>query len=383
MKNKTVFSLVSLACITLLGACSFFGSNQVVFQPTKLVEIISPSGTLSKVWQKEVGEMGFGLFVPAHANGTLAAVGRQGQVKFLGLQTGDLQSKVNLKMLLQTGVAYNGNMLFVGTEDARLLAVSKNGDIVWSQSLTSALTEPPLLLGDKVIARGRDGRITAYAVKDGKLIWNQIEKAPPLSVRPKTTTLTALGNDAFVAPRAGGSLVIYQTQTGNPLLEVLVAVSKGNSEVERASDVISQSAFNGKQLCAVAYQGRVACFSPQSGQALWSKTMSSSTGVTLSNTVLYTATVEGELFAFDAATGQLLWKNEALKYRQLTTPVVLNQQLLVVDGLGFAHILSPSTGKIIARLKIGTVGAVSQPLVLGSLAVLQMPSGEVMALKYQ
>jgi outer membrane protein assembly factor BamB len=271
----------------------------------------------------------------------------------------------------------------VGTADARLLALDKTGRIVWSQSLTSILTEPPLLLGDKVIARGRDGRIAAYTAKEGKAIWNQIESTPPLSVRPKTSTLTPLASDAFVAPRAGGSLVIYQAQTGKPLLDVLVAVSKGSSEVERASDVISQSAFNGRQLCAVAYQGRIACFNPQSGQVLWNKAMSSSTGVTLSNTSLYTSTVEGDVFAFDAATGQLLWKNEDLKYRQVTTPVIMNQQLLVVDALGFAHVLSPNTGKIIARLNIGTVGAVSQPLVFGSLAVLQAPSGEIMALKHQ
>jgi outer membrane protein assembly factor BamB len=383
MKNKAALRLISLACVTLLGACSFFGESQTVAQPTKLVEIANPSGTLTKVWQKEVGEMGLGLFMPAHTSGTLAAVSQQGQFKFLALQTGELQSGTNLKIPLQTGVAYNGNLLFVGTADARLLALDKTGRIVWSQSLTSILTEPPLLLGDKVIARGRDGRIAAYTAKEGKAIWNQIESTPPLSVRPKTSTLTPLASDAFVAPRAGGSLVIYQAQTGKPLLDVLVAVSKGSSEVERASDVISQSAFNGRQLCAVAYQGRIACFNPQSGQVLWNKAMSSSTGVTLSNTSLYTSTVEGDVFAFDAATGQLLWKNEDLKYRQVTTPVIMNQQLLVVDALGFAHVLSSNTGKIIARLNIGTVGAVSQPLVFGSLAVLQAPSGEIMALKHQ
>jgi outer membrane protein assembly factor BamB len=383
MKNKTALRLISLACVALLGACSFFGESQTVAQPTKLVEIANPSGTLTKVWQKEVGEMGLGLFMPAHTSGTLAAVSQQGQFKFLALQTGELQSEVSLKTPLQTGVAYNGNLLFVGTADARLLALDKTGRIVWSQSLTSILTEPPLLLGDKVIARGRDGRIAAYTAKEGKAIWNQIESTPPLSVRPKTSTLTPLASDAFVAPRAGGSLVIYQAQTGKPLLDVLVAVSKGSSEVERASDVISQSAFNGRQLCAVAYQGRIACFNPQSGQVLWNKAMSSSTGVTLSTTSLYTSTVEGDVFAFDAATGQLLWKNEDLKYRQVTTPVIMNQQLLVVDALGFAHVLSPNTGKIIARLNIGTVGAVSQPLVFGSLAVLQAPSGEIMALKHQ
>ncbi len=383
MKNKTALRLISLACMTLLGACSIFGDSQTIAQPTKLVEIASPSGTLTKVWQKEVGEAGLGLFMPAHTSGTLAAVSQQGQFKFLALQTGELQSETSLKTPLQTGVAYNGNLLFVGTEDARLLALDKTGRIVWSQSLTSILTEPPLLLGDKVIARGRDGRIAAYTAKEGKAIWNQIETTPPLSVRPKTSRLTQLASDAFVAPRAGGALVIYQAQTGKPLLDVLVAVSKGSSEVERASDVISQSAFNGKQLCAVAYQGRVACFNPQSGQVLWNKAMSSSTGVTLSNTSLYTSTVEGDVFAFDAATGQLLWKNEDLKYRQVTTPVIMNQQLLVVDALGFAHVLSPNTGKIIARLNIGTVGALSQPLVFGSLAVLQAPSGEIMALKYQ
>lgn len=383
MKNKAVFRLIGLACLTLLGACSSFGESQSIAQPTKLIEIANPSGTLTKVWQKKVGEMGFGLFIPADTNGTLTAANRKGQFKFLALQTGELQSEINLKIPLQAGVAFNGNFIFVGTEDARLLALDKTGDIVWSQPLTSILAEPPLLLSDKVIARGRDGRISAYSATDGKPIWNQIERTPPLSVRPKTPTLTPLASDAFVGPRAGGSLVIYQAQTGKPLLDVLVAVSKGSSDVERASDVISQSAFNGKQLCAVAYQGRVACFNPQSGQVLWSKAMSSSTGVTLSNTVLYAATVEGELFAFNAATGQLLWKNEDLKYRQVTTPVIMNQQLLVIDGLGFAHLLSSNTGKIIARLNIGTVGAVPQPLVLGSLAVLQAPSGEIMALKYQ
>ena len=59
---------------------------------------------------------------------------------------------------------------------------------------------------------------------------------------------------------AGGRLLAIDAQTGTIAWDGTVATPKGATELERIADVTSLPYVDDNEACAVAYQGRVACF---------------------------------------------------------------------------------------------------------------------------
>jgi alcohol dehydrogenase (cytochrome c) len=83
---------------------------------------------------------------------------------------------------INRGVAIAGDTLFMGTIDAHLVAIAKNGKPLWNTTVAKAesgyaLTHAPLIVKDKVIVGvaggefGIRGFIAAYDVKTGKEAW--------------------------------------------------------------------------------------------------------------------------------------------------------------------------------------------------------------------
>ncbi len=77
----------------------------------------------------------------------------------------------------------------------------------------------------------------------------------------------------------GGKLVALTGSSGSVRWEATVALSKGTTELERIADISSAPVINGREVCAVAFQGRAACFDGATGQPLWTRDISSAAGM--------------------------------------------------------------------------------------------------------
>jgi outer membrane protein assembly factor BamB len=83
-------------------------------------------------------------------------------------------------------------------------------------------------------------------------------------------------------------------------------------------------------------------------------------------------------------TGASVWRQDRLKYRNLSAPVALPMGLIVGDEEGYLHVLDRDTGEFIGRLNVGGNGAMSILPALGpNTAVLQTRSGALMAVTLQ
>ena len=80
----------------------------------------------------------------------------------------------------------------------------------------------------------------------------------------------------------GGKLVALALQNGAPVWEGPVASPKGATELDRVADIVSVPVIDGRQICSVAFQGRVACFDMgQGGALIWARDISSAAGLAL------------------------------------------------------------------------------------------------------
>jgi outer membrane protein assembly factor BamB len=162
---------------------------------------------------------------------------------------------------------------------------------------------------------------------------------------------------------------------------VAVGDPRGTTELERIADLSGAPVVTGRDVCAVAYQGRVACFDAATGAPRWAKDLSSEVGVAVDDRFVFAADEKGAVTALSRDTGSGVWRNNKLAYRGLSTPVSVGRAVAVGDAQGFIHFLSREDGAFLARVSTdGSPIMAASPLIAGANAVFQTQAGAVVAL---
>ncbi len=174
---------------------------------------------------------------------------------------------------------------------------------------------------------------------------------------------------------AGGKLLAIDVATGNVAWEGNVATPKGATELERIADITSLPTVDERQACAVAYQGRIACFDLLRGTLIWSRDFSSLGGIVVDGRHMYVTDDRGAVHALDKTTGSSVWKQDKLAGRVPTGPQLLGDYLAVVDIEGYAHVMSRDDGSLLGRIATDGSAATAQPAASGANAVWQSQNG--------
>jgi outer membrane protein assembly factor BamB len=253
-----------------------------------------------------------------------------------------------------------------------------SGKVRWRARVSSEVLAPPEVGAGLVLVRSLDNRIFAFGAGDGKRRWVYQRAVAALILH--TPSGVAISGDTAYAGFPGGKLVAIALSNGGPRWEATVSVPKGSTELERVTDVVGRPALQGREVCAVAYQGRVGCFEAGTGRQLWARELSSATGVSLDARYAYVSDDKGAVHTLDRSNGQSIWKQDKLSYRQLTLPLPEGQAIAIGDFEGFVHFLSRESGAFVSRYDTrgGAVRAV--PIALPAGLLVQTEDGSLHAL---
>ena len=252
------------------------------------------------------------------------------------------------------GPKVDGDVLYVGTGDAHLTALDANsGDILWRIELSSEVLANPAVNDDKVFVHTIDGKLTAYNKTNGEKVWVDSHDVPALTLRGTSSPVVV--GDRVISGYANGKLVALDVETGRPLWESVVAVPSGRTDLQRMVDIDGLLQVDGDEIYAVTYQGRLAAISVENGRSVWTRDMSSFTGVAMDKKQLYLTDADGHVWAVDRRTGATLWRQDTLEGRDVTGPVVLGNTVVVADGAGLLHWLSTEDGAFVARHNLAKI----------------------------
>jgi outer membrane protein assembly factor BamB len=177
----------------------------------------------------------------------------------------------------------------------------------------------------------------------------------------------------------GGRLLAMDMQTGTVGWDGAVASPKGATELERIADVTSRPAIEERQACAVAFQGRLACFEIVRGTLNWTRDVSSLAGIAADDKAFYVIDDKGAVHALDKSTGASLWKQDALAERRPRAAQVVGDFVAVIDVEGYVHLLAKATGSYAGRGATDGSLPTGQPFVVGDRIVWQSANGTVFA----
>lgn len=316
-------------------------------KPAPLVAI-QPTAQPRIVWRGDVGPAEKTVFFPAVTGNMVYAAGAAGQIAGFEVGSGKATSRINAGQRLTAGVAASGPLVLVGTGKGEVLAFDSGGKQLWKTQLPGEVLAPPAIEGSLVVVRVGDGRLYGLNATDGKQRWIYQRSTPALSLRNHAGVVLERG--AVFAGFPGGRLVALAAATGNVGWDSVVALPRGATELERVADVMGLPILDGDRVCAVAYQGRVACFDTQSGTTIWARDMSSVAGMDADHRGAYITDDKNALIALDKSNGASLWKQDKLGGRRVSTPLAFGRFVVVGDFEGYVHFLSREDGSFAARI---------------------------------
>lgn len=355
----------------------WFGSSPAKAKPAELVDF-KPSATLAEAWKVETGDTGARLLRPQLAGDDVVAAGGSRVVR-IAVSNGSTVWRQEVEAKLTAGAAAGEGLVLVGGTKGELLALDlAGGQVRWKAALTSEVTGPLLAAGDTVIARTGDGRLHGLSAADGSRKWLYSRNLPALTLRGSGGLVTL--DDVLYAGFPGGKLVALNPANGAQLWEATVALPRGATELERVADVMGNPVVDARQVCAAAYQGRVACFDRQSGALLWAREISSNTGLAMDERNIFVTDDKDAIVAYDKASGRGLWRQDKLARRQVSAPLALGAWVVVADGEGYVHVLSADDGSFVARAKVDA-GVGTAPVDIGPGFAVQTAKGSVVAFR--
>lgn len=372
--------LGSAGCSSLpsVNPMDWFGSKATGPKPAELPALTN-AAAVRTLWSVNIGAAESFVFSPALSGDSVYAAARSGTVARLDAATGQSKWRVSLGKRISAGVGSDGTLVAVACDDGEVIVLdARTGTVRWRARVSSEVLAAPRLGEGLVLVRSADSRIFAFGAEDGKRRWVYQRAAASLIVR-SPVGLTLHQGSAY-AGFSGGKLAAISLANGALRWEATVALPKGATELERVTDIVGDPSAQGREICVAAYQGRVGCYDAQNGNGLWTREMSTLTGVSFDARYAFVSDDKGAVHALDRTNGRSVWKQDRLAHRQLSLPLPLGTEVAAGDLQGYVHFMARESGAFVARAATDGTPIRAAPLRLAEGFLVQTQGGGLYAL---
>ena len=363
--SKTVWpaALAVAASALFLAGC---GGGSSIAQPKPLAELDAPAYHMQVIWHRNSGE-GSGKFesgfVPATGGGLVYTANGDGEVAAFRLENGKRVWHENTDHQFVAGPGLAGDTLLIGTRNGDVVAVSAaNGKTLWQTNLASEVLSAPSAAGDIAVARTVDGRVAALDLATGERLWTIESNVPNLTLRG-TATPVIVDQTVYIGTD-GGKLLALDLSTGEQRWVQTVALPSGRSELERIVDVDGNALITGDTIYVASAGGALVALQRKGGQVRWKEDIASEGNLAVDPRHVYATDLNGGVWSLYRDSGDTDWKTDALGYRSVSAPAVMDGNVVVGDYEGYVHWLSADNGDEIARGHPIGEAINAQPLVL-------------------
>jgi outer membrane protein assembly factor BamB len=343
---------LSFAALLIAAGCS---KDKDVEPPATLVNFPNTL-PVKKLWSEGVGggkkqiklRLGLG---PAIDNGLVFAASHKGEIVAVTLETGRNVWVKKLKVPISAGPAAGSGIVVAGSSKGAVIALDgATGRQIWRSQINSELLSAPAISEKVVVIRSVDGRLHGLDTHSGAELWSVEQQVPRLSLRG--TAIPIVANEVAISGFDNGKVMAVSLNTGDTIWDTAVASPHGRTELDRLVDIDSAVRVVGENVFAAGFQGRTAMLALDSGQLWWSHDMSSYRGLAVDADNLYVTQSDGTVVAMRQRDGAELWRNDKIRRRGLSTPIVTGTAIAIADFQGYIHWLDKSTGVLVARQRI-------------------------------
>lgn len=339
---------------------------------------------LNRLWSADVGQVAkrrIARMSPAVVDGRVYALGRKGRISVFDANSGDRLYSTRLEEIERFGAGPGvyGDLLVVGSLEGQVYGLAAaDGSVRWQAQVSSEVAAPPVVTAGVVIVRTSDGWVYGFNRSNGERLY-AVDRAPPLLTLRGIAPIAISGDLALIG-HDDGRISALAVLDGSVRWEQSVSEGEGRTELERLADVDGVLAVTETDVVAASFGNRLTAMTLDSGAQVWSADVASYAGVAADQQGVYVVDAQSAVIALDRRSGAELWRNEELKFRDLTPPLVIGQWLLVGDVDGQVLALDKANGQLSGRLKIGGDGFSAGLVSDGNRVYAQTRSGRLVAI---
>ncbi|AHN24788.1 outer membrane protein assembly factor BamB [Gilliamella apicola] len=386
MKLTKYFFTSVLICS--LAGCSLFGGEEEVVQ-------IAPSPTvknqfsIQQIWRNSTSgnTQIYSLLGPASYDNTVYVASRSGQVKAIDLSSGNTIWDVNLSQstffssktaLFSGGVSVDDKYVYIGSERAVVYALDRsNGKVVWEKKVNGEVLARPVSSEDKLIIHTANGILQGLNRNTGEALWDITLDVPSLSLRGNSTPTVVHG--AAIIGDDSGRVNAYYINDGQLIWQQRISQPTGSTEIAKLNDVDSTPIVEGNLVYSVGYNGYVAALDLSNGQVVWRKQLGSTHSFAVDSEQIFVVDQDDNVQAITKKGGALDWTQSGFSHRQLTDPVIYQNYIIVGDFEGYLYLLNKDSGEIVAKTQVSSSGLISRPLIVDNKIIVQAKNGDIYA----
>ncbi len=361
-----------LGIITLgLQSCSqvdnYILGKDNTLPPSPLVEF-TPKFSLKEKWSVSAGNPGKASdelkLTPVIKKGIIYTASQEGVVQATKKSNGKVLWSNQLSQRLMSGPTVSNGYIALATTNSTLLVLSQqDGKTLWQANLSGDSLAKPVIAGDYVLVKTINGNLYSFKLKNGEKRWAVDHGSPHLILKASSAPVI-MGNTVLVG-FSDGKLDAVHLETGQVLWQRNLAYANGGSDVERLIDIDADPIPVGSEVYLASYQGYVGSLSLTNGEFIWKKPASVYKNIVIvGNTLLYVDS-DSVVWALNRINGQVKWKQDALKARGLTEPVVMGNRIFIGDKQGYLHGIDITSGQFVSRT-FANAPIYSSPIVSGS-----------------
>lgn len=346
-----------LCCLTLQN-CSklddyMLGKDNTP-QPKKLA-VLQKEVNVVEGWNISLGKSSknkeFLRLNPVIANHVLYIANMEGAIHAINVNTGSVIWSKKLKQQLVSGPTLNQNYLSVSTDHASLIVFSaNNGQKLWQKRLSSEILSPPTINGEKLIVKTINGKVVAFDLKNGTEIWTYDHGSPALMLKASSSPI--ISGNLVINGFSDGKIDALDINNGRLVWQRSMAYASGSSDVEGLVDISADPIIENNVIYLASYQGYIGAMSLTDGQFIWRKPASVYKNMVLKGNVIYFVDSKDTLWALNKNNGSTLWKQNGLKARALTAPILSNSYLILADKTSYVHFIDPTNGILVGHYKL-------------------------------
>ena len=313
-----------------------------------------------------IRELGFNhLLMPRHAEQRSSPL-VQGNTIYLGTRLGDVWSfdrrrggvnwKRSFDSPIDADLATEGQTLYAGTVSGAVIALDREqGTTRWRYWAGHEVQGAPTVADDLLLFTTANNQVFALDRESGEWQW-QYSEGPDPDLSIQGVAGVAVSGDAVFTGFSNGVLVALGREDGTPLWRQRF---EGTGQFQ---DIDATPVLSGGRLYVVVYGSRLVAMEPADGSVLWSRSISSKDAPVVVDDTVFLGTLNGEIHALDAATGDSRW-TVTVSEAPLPTPLFSQNRLYVPDGSRGLAVLDAGAGKRIWHYQGAVSGIRSSPAV--------------------
>ena len=376
--------LLVIFFLFLNQGCSLFGGDDEdeSLLPAELIEF-TETVDVDQQWKASVGKGHEGLGIalnPTTDGETVYAASFNGNVIAINANNGRKIWKQSFDFSFTAGPTYKDGILVLGTNNGELINIdSMTGEILWTTTVSSEILAPVAIKDDQIFVRSVDGNLTAFLSNNGSLMWTANHRVPRLSLRG--TTSPEVFANAVLSGFDDGKVSAYDLVDGSLLWETMLTPPGGRTEIEKINDIDAPMTIVGNELYVGSYQGALAALALESGDIIWLTEASIYAGMAVDEDAVFVSESDGSVMALSRFTGREIWKKDNLLNRYPSAPVIIGDSIIVGDLEGYLHWLDKESGETQQRISIGKDKISSVPLVMEDTVIVQTDGGNLVSVK--